>query len=71
MSEMTQSSIAGAVFVQCYSDCPEEIDWVYKQVESQPLVLAVVGGLDLLKHQKASDGRFRILRLNKIHHTNR
>ena len=59
MSEMAQSNVAGAVFVQCYSDCPEEIDWVYSQVETQPRVLGVVGGLDLVKHEKVSQ-RLRV-----------
>ena len=51
---MAQSNVAGAVFVQCYSDCPEEIDWVYSQVKAQPRVLGVVGGLELVKHEKVS-----------------
>ena len=29
--EMAARGIKNAVFVQCYNDCPEEIDWVFKQ----------------------------------------
>ena len=54
MSEMSQAGVAGAVFVQCYSDCPEETDWVYSQVEAHPGVLGVVAGLDLVKHHKVN-----------------
>ena len=25
------SQVVGGVFVQCYNDCPEEIEWVYSQ----------------------------------------
>ena len=32
--EMAARGIKNAVFVQCYNDCPEEIDWVYKQVSA-------------------------------------
>ena len=52
MSEMSQSNVAGGVFVQCYSDCPEETDWVFSQVAAHPGVLGLVGGLDLVKHDK-------------------
>ena len=52
MSEMSQAKVAGGVFVQCYSDCPEEVDWVFSQVAAHPGVLGVVGGLDLTKHDK-------------------
>ena len=58
MSEMSQcqgqAQVVGGVFVQCYSDCPEEIDWVYSQVAAHPGVLGVVGGLDLVKHEKVN-----------------
>ena len=33
--EMAARGIKNAVFVQCYNDCPEEIDWVYKQVSAK------------------------------------
>ena len=52
MSEMSQAKVVGGVFVQCYSDCPEEVDWVVSQVAAHPGVLGVVGGLDLTKHHK-------------------
>jgi len=52
VSEMTQSNVGGAVFVQCYSDCPEEVEWVYSQAAAHPSVLGVVGGLDLVQHEK-------------------
>ena len=32
--EMAARGIKNAVFVQCYNDCPEEIDWIYKQVSN-------------------------------------
>ena len=37
-SEMATQGIKNAVFVQCYNDCPEEVDWVYEQVEVQPVL---------------------------------
>ena len=54
MSEMSQAQVVGGVFVQCYSDCPEETDWVYSQVAAHPGVLGVVAGLDLVKHDKVN-----------------
>jgi len=49
--EMGGRGIKNAVFVQCYNDCPEEIDWVFKQAEKQQFLKGVVGGLDLTKHE--------------------
>ena len=40
------------MFVQCYNDCPEEIDWVMEQAEKHEFLKGVVGGLDLTKHEK-------------------
>ena len=57
VSEMTQSNVGGAVFVQCYSDCPEEVEWVYSQAAAHPSVLGVVGGLDLVQHEKVGLNR--------------
>ena len=31
---MDSNNVGGAVFVQCYNDCPEEIDWIYQQVQN-------------------------------------
>ena len=36
---MATQGIKNAVFVQCYNDCPEEVDWVYEQVEVQPVLI--------------------------------
>lgn len=52
VTEMNVMGIKNAVFVQCYDDCPEEVDWVYKQAEKQKFIKGVVGGLDLRKHEK-------------------
>ena len=51
---MTESGaqVLGGVFVQCYNDCPEEIDWVYSQAKQSSKLLGVVGGLDITKHDK-------------------
>jgi len=46
------SQVLGGVFVQCYNDCPEEIEWVYSQAKQSNKLLGVVGGLDLTKHDK-------------------
>lgn len=46
------SQVLGGVFVQCYNDCPEEIEWVYSQARQSNKLLGVVGGLDLTKHDK-------------------
>ena len=40
------------MFVQCYNDCPEEMDWVFKEAEKHEFLKGVVGGLDLTKHDK-------------------
>ena len=40
--EMAGRGIKNAVFVQCYNDCPEEIDWVFKQASAQTLPRAVM-----------------------------
>ena len=32
--EMAGRGIKNAVFVQCYNDCPEEIEWVFKQASA-------------------------------------
>ena len=50
--EESRSQVVGGVFVQCYNDCPEEIDWVYNQANERNKVLGVVGGLDLTKHDQ-------------------
>ena len=46
------AQVLGGVFVQCYNDCPEEIDWVYGQAKQSSKLLGVVGGLDITKHDK-------------------
>ena len=58
--EMGKRGIKNAVFVQCYNDCPEEIDWVYKEAEKHRFLKGVVGGLDLTKHEvmKATIAKF-------------
>ena len=40
------------MFVQCYNDCPEEMDWVFKEAEKHEFLKGVGGGLDLTKHDK-------------------
>ena len=57
---MGKRGIKNAVFVQCYNDCPEEIDWVYSQAEKHRFLKGVVGGLDLTKHEvmKATIAKF-------------
>jgi len=54
-SEMATQGIKHAVFVQCYNDCPEEVDWVYQQAKKASFLKGVVGGLDLTKHKKMED----------------
>jgi len=49
---LAQSGVKAGVFVQCYNDCPEEVDWVFKQAEKHEFLKGVVGGLDLTKHDK-------------------
>jgi L-fuconolactonase len=64
-AEMATAGIKNAVFVQCYNDCPEEVDWVFQQVgglwslslpsrglqaRKHRFLKGVVGGLDLTKH---------------------
>jgi len=51
-STLAQSGVKAGVFVQCYNDCPEEIDWVMEQAEKHEFLKGVVGGLDLTKHEK-------------------
>ena len=69
MSEMSQcqdqAKVVGGVFVQCYSDCPEEIDWVYSQVAAHPGVLGVVGGLDLVNHEKVNYCKYLVVFLHQ------
>jgi len=49
---LASSGIKTGVFVQCYNDCPEEMDWVFSQAEKHTFLKGVVGGLDLTKHDK-------------------
>jgi len=49
---MAQSGITSGVFVQCYNDCPEEMEWVFGQAEKHQFLKGVVGGLDITKHDK-------------------
>jgi len=49
---MKGSNVAGAVFVQCYKDCPQEVDWILQQAKDSKIVAGVVGGLDLLNHDE-------------------
>ena len=35
--------------------CLQEVDWVYQQTRDSSKVLAVVGGLDLVKHDKMKE----------------
>jgi len=51
-SEMSVCGVETAVFVQCYDDSPEEVEWVYSQAEKYPFLRGVVGGLDLRNHEK-------------------
>ena len=39
--EMAARGIKNAVFVQCYNDCPEEIDWVFKQASWGPRTILI------------------------------
>lgn len=53
--EESGSQVLGGVFVQCYNDCPEEIDWVYGQAKQSNKLFGVVGGLDITKHDKMKE----------------
>lgn len=43
---LNNAGIQESVFVQVYHDCPEEIDWVYKQFQGLDTVKGIVGGLN-------------------------
>ena len=36
----------------CYDDCPEETQWVYENAQNVDLIIGIVAGLDLTKHEK-------------------
>ena len=42
--------------------CLQEVDWVYQQTRDSSKVLAVVGGLDLVKHDKMKEAIARFSR---------
>jgi metal-dependent hydrolase (beta-lactamase superfamily II) len=49
---LAQSGVRTGVFVHCYNDCPEEMDWVFKEAEKHEFLKGVVGGLHITKHDK-------------------
>ncbi|XP_023326273.1 uncharacterized protein LOC111699773 [Eurytemora carolleeae] len=49
---LTAANIHEGVFVQCYNNCPEEIDWVFNQFKDKTFVKGVVGGLDPLNQEQ-------------------
>jgi len=49
---LASAEVHEGVFVQCYNDCPEELDWVHSQFEGKEFVKGIVGGLDPLKLDK-------------------
>ena len=53
--EESGSQVLGGVFVQCYNDCPKEIEWVYGQAKQSSKLLGVVGGLDITKYEKMKE----------------
>ena len=47
-----QSGVKKVVFVMCFDDCPEEAEWVYANAQKVDLIVGIVAGLDLTKHDK-------------------
>ena len=47
-----QSGVKKVIFVMCYDDCPEEAQWVYDNAQNTDLIIGIVAGLDLTKHDK-------------------
>jgi len=43
---LKSAGISEAVFVQCYNDCPEEIEFVLNEFKDKKFVKGLVGGLD-------------------------
>ena len=51
-SVANQSGVSKVVFVMCFDDCPEEAQWVYDNAQNTDLIVGIVAGLDLTKHEK-------------------
>ena len=47
-----KAGVKKVVFMMCYDDCPEESQWVYDNAQNVDLVIGIVAGLDLTKHDK-------------------
>ena len=56
-----KSGVKKAIFVMCYDDCPEEAEWVYQNAQKVDLIIGIVAGLDLTKHEKLRQwiGKFK------------
>lgn len=51
-SVANESGVKKVVFVMCFDDCPEEAEWVYENAQTTELIIGIVAGLDLTKHEK-------------------
>jgi len=51
-SVMDCCGVKNAVFVQCYNDSEEEIEWVVKEAADHKFLKAIVGGLDITNPDK-------------------
>ena len=51
-SVANESGVKKVVFVMCFDDCPEEAQWVYDNAQTTDLIIGIVAGLDLTKHEK-------------------
>jgi len=47
-----KSGVKKVVMVMCFDDCPEETQWVYDNAQKVDLIIGIVAGLDLTKHEK-------------------
>ena len=43
------------VMVMCFDDCPEETQWVHDTAQNVDLIIGIVAGLDLTKHDKLEE----------------
>jgi len=63
-SSMATVGITEAVFVQCYNDSPEEIDWVLKQFQRKSFVKGFVAGLDPCNHDKLKENLIKFAKVD-------
>ena len=50
-----KSGVKKVVMVMCFDDCPEETQWVYDNAQNVDLIIGIVAGLDLTKHDKLTN----------------